>query len=193
MPAHRSGTRAGNGPGSVGAVGQRVDTRVTEIKDPAFRIAEPLDEVPLPAATLGVAAVQQVLGQGDVVVLDLAIGAVDAVDVILAGELLGLLDGDPLLRSCASSRAFASFVARVWLSLVRPRDRGTVLGAGPEHGHDANPTVSTAVSSPPQDRDRRLCRRDQRQNRSAALTRRAWIGSSSMNRCKSSASAPAEA
>jgi hypothetical protein len=49
---------------------------------------EPLDVVPFPAAALDRAAVEQVLGQGDVVVLHLAIGPVDPVDVILPGQVL---------------------------------------------------------------------------------------------------------
>ena len=48
---------------------------------------------PLPAAEVGRVALQQLVGQGDVVVEVLAIGQVDPADRIAAAERLGLLGG----------------------------------------------------------------------------------------------------
>ena len=76
---------------------RRVDAGVAQVQAQAFGVAEALDEVPFPAPSPGRAAVQEVLGEGDVVVLDLAIGAVDAVDVVLLGQRLGAFAGQLLL------------------------------------------------------------------------------------------------
>ena len=89
MPA-----RAGGDQSPVGAERDRADASGGRLSGQALGVAEPLDVVPLPAAALDRAAVEQVLGQGDVVVLHLAIGPVDPVDVILPGQVLGLFRGD---------------------------------------------------------------------------------------------------
>src|SRR5262249_56138109 len=88
----RRGARPRDEPRPVGAEGDGVggDARV---QAEALAVTEPLDVVPLPAAALGRAAVEQVLGQRDVIVLNLAKGPVDPVDVILAGQRLGVVAG----------------------------------------------------------------------------------------------------
>ena len=65
-----------------------------------LEVGQPIDVVPLPAAEIDRAALEQVLGQGDVVVLHLAECQGDAVDVVLPpqvlrpfGRLAGLLVG----------------------------------------------------------------------------------------------------
>jgi hypothetical protein len=69
----------------VRAEGNGVDAPA-DIEVEALEVAEPLDVVPLPAAPIGRAAVQQFLGQRGVVSFHLAIGPVDAADIVLAGE-----------------------------------------------------------------------------------------------------------
>ena len=86
--------RAGGDQSPVGAEGDRAEATGGHLQREPFGVAEPLDVVPFPAAALDRAAVEQVLGQGDVVVLHLAIGPVDPVDVILPGQVLGTLVGD---------------------------------------------------------------------------------------------------
>ena len=89
-------TRPRGDPAPVRAISHSIDAP-DDIEAEAPEVAEPLDVMPLPAAPLEWATVQQVLGQSDVVVFHLTIGPVDAVDVILSGELLGLPNRDLLL------------------------------------------------------------------------------------------------
>ena len=90
-PASRErAARAGGDPAAIGAEGDRDHVSGGYLHGQALGVAEPVDVVPLPAAALDRAAVEQVLGQGDVVVLDLAIGPVDPVDVVFPGQVLGV-------------------------------------------------------------------------------------------------------
>jgi hypothetical protein len=57
-------------------------------------MAEPVDVVPLPPAAIDRPALEQVVRQGDVVVLYLTAGAVDPVNVILPRQILGPLGSD---------------------------------------------------------------------------------------------------
>ena len=54
--------RGGGDPASVGAVGDRVDASRGRLQGQALGMAGPIDVVPLPAAALARAAVEQVLG-----------------------------------------------------------------------------------------------------------------------------------
>ena len=60
---------------------------------PQLGVSQPVGVVPLPGAEVGRAAVQQLVGQGDVVVEVLAIGQVDPADRVATPQRFGPLGG----------------------------------------------------------------------------------------------------